>query len=168
MYRLLMTGHRPERTGVLFMPFRTRTAHVVQFGPIGIKNPFRGSAPHLDRHRQTGRREDRVSGRFGRSEYQNGGAAHGDHLIWSVSRPIDGSVDCGCFTTCAMTDCKASTGRALYPRLRISNATSWAIRSLSSLGSRLPIAEHSSYMQTSLCRYEARIDMGMAFAAFFQ
>src|SRR5260370_22644061 len=53
MYRLLMTGHRPERTGVLFMPFRTRTAHVVQFGSIGIKNPFRGPAPNLDHHHQT-------------------------------------------------------------------------------------------------------------------
>jgi hypothetical protein len=64
---------------MLFTPSRTRAAHVVEFGPIGIKNRVHQSAPNLDRRCQTGHREGDVNGRLGRWENPNCGAAHDDY-----------------------------------------------------------------------------------------
>jgi hypothetical protein len=38
--------------GVLLTPFRTRPAHVVQLGAIGIENPLPQSAPIIDQRHQ--------------------------------------------------------------------------------------------------------------------
>jgi hypothetical protein len=72
--------------GVLFAPLRTRAAHIVQLGSIGIENRVLQSAPNLDRRHQIGRREDKVSGQFGGAEIRSYGAAHDDYPIWSFGR----------------------------------------------------------------------------------
>jgi hypothetical protein len=71
--------------GVLFTPFRTGAAHIVQFRPVGIENFLRQSAPIFDHRHQTDRREDDLSGQFGWSENRNCSAAHDGHLIQSLA-----------------------------------------------------------------------------------
>ncbi len=69
--------------GVFLTPFQTRTAHVVQFGSIGIEDPLPKSARNYC-HR-TSRREVGVFGHFANSKNRNCGVAHDDHSLLRLS-----------------------------------------------------------------------------------
>jgi hypothetical protein len=70
------TSRGSNQHGMLFTPFGARTAHIVQFGSIGIESTLLKSAPNLNY-----RREDDVSRQFGCSKNRNRGAAHDDYPI---------------------------------------------------------------------------------------
>jgi hypothetical protein len=73
---------------VCFMPFWTRTAHIMQFGSIRIENPLFQSAPILHRRRQNGRRKDDLRGLPRESESGNHKVVHDDYPVCG-RHPID-------------------------------------------------------------------------------
>jgi hypothetical protein len=73
---------------VCFMPFWTRTAHIMQFGSIRIEKPLFQSAPILRRRHQNCRRKDDLRGLPRQSESGNHKVIHDDYPVCG-RYPID-------------------------------------------------------------------------------
>src|SRR4051812_23629691 len=106
---------------VLLAPFRPRTAHVVQLGPVAVAQAPCPFAAHRCGGDHAGGHQDDVGGRAGQ---QSNGVAHDDDPISLVVQYW--LVDYALGSGLAARACSTAMARRLVPRLLISSAISLA------------------------------------------
>ncbi len=119
-----MTRDQSVRTGALFMTFRTRTAHIVQFRPIGIEIAFFNS-----RQNSTASSRPVPERSLSAASLDDGRKTETSARVmamipfWSVFRRLT-PVDYDRGPRCETADCQSSTVRSVKPRVPRSSATS--------------------------------------------